>query len=89
VVKLVNTRDLKSLGFGFAGSSPAARTKTSASLSGAPDALMIKQLNHHNLRQTDGLSGIDAGSGFVVCKQRGAMNGRDPDILPRTEYLIG
>jgi hypothetical protein len=26
VVKLVNTRDLKSLGFGFAGSSPAART---------------------------------------------------------------
>ena len=60
MVKLVNTRDLKSLGFGFAGSSPAARTKTSASLSGAPDALMIKQLNHHNLRQTDGLSGIDA-----------------------------
>ena len=26
VVKLVNTRDLKSLGFGFAGSSPVART---------------------------------------------------------------
>ena len=26
VVKLVNTRDLKSLGFGLAGSSPAART---------------------------------------------------------------
>ena len=28
VVKLVNTRDLKSLGFGFAGSSPAARTNS-------------------------------------------------------------
>ena len=28
MVKLVNTRDLKSLGFGLAGSSPAARTIT-------------------------------------------------------------
>jgi hypothetical protein len=28
VVKLVNTRDLKSLGFGLAGSSPAARTNS-------------------------------------------------------------
>ena len=37
MVKLVNTRDLKSLGFGFAGSSPAARTKTSASLSAVRD----------------------------------------------------
>jgi len=50
---------------------------------------MVKQLIHQNLCQTDGLSGIDAGNGFVVCKQCGAMNGRDPDILPRTEYLIG
>ena len=92
MVKLVNTRDLKSLGFGFAGSSPAARTNTLWPLenrSGAPDAMMIEQLVHQHIRQLEGLFGIGARDGPVVCKKCGAMNGRDPNTLPRTEYRLG
>ena len=46
MVKLVNTRDLKSLGFGLAGSSPAARTITP----GAADASEPRPENGYNER---------------------------------------